>query len=91
MTSNGDWFAYCRQELMRLGSTARRYGDRIWPLAYVLGTLCVLYFRLRGGRKADDLACFGWHCIATRQSSNTIVAGHMRDHFHLNGHGHNPC
>jgi len=67
LTPNGDWFSYCRQELVRLGSTARRYGDWSWPLAYALGALGTVYFRLRGGRKADDLACFGWHCIATKQ------------------------
>lgn len=30
---NGDWFAYCQQELMRLGGMARRYGDWYWPFA----------------------------------------------------------
>jgi len=67
LTPNGDWFAYCQQELMRLGSTARRYGDRTWPLAYLLGILGSLYFKMRSGRKADDLACFGWHCVAVKK------------------------
>jgi SAM-dependent methyltransferase len=66
LTPNGDWFAYCRQELMRLGSMARRYDDRTWPLAYILGVLGALYFKVRGGRPADDLACFGWHCLAVK-------------------------
>ena len=66
LTPNGDWFSYCRQELLRLGSTARRYGDWSWPLAYTLGALGAFYFRLRGGHKADDLACFGWHCLAIK-------------------------
>ena len=66
LTPNGDWFAYCEQELMRLGSMARRYGDWSWPLAYVLGILGKLYFKLRGGREAVDLACFGWHCVAVK-------------------------
>ena len=68
LTPNGDWFAYCRQELMRLGSAARRYGDWSWPLAYVLGILGMLYFKVRGGRQASDLACFGWHCVAVKQN-----------------------
>jgi len=34
---------------MRLDSTARRYGDRSWPLAYMLGILGALYFKVRGG------------------------------------------
>jgi SAM-dependent methyltransferase len=67
LTPNGDWFAYCQQELMRLGSMARRYGDWSWPLAYVLGILGALYFRVRGGKLADDLACFGWHCVAVKR------------------------
>ena len=67
LTPNGDWFAYCRQELIRLGGMARRYGDRTWPLAYLLGILGAFYFKIRSdSRKADDLACFGWHCVATR-------------------------
>lgn len=66
LTPNGDWFAYCQQELMRLGSMSRRYGDWSWPLAYVLGILGAIYFKVRGGRPADDLACFGWHCVAVK-------------------------
>ncbi len=69
LVSNGDWFAYCRQELMRLGNTAKRYGDWSWPLAYALGILGALYFKIRGGRKADDLACFGWQCVAVKRIS----------------------
>jgi len=67
LTPNGDWFAYCRQELMRLGSVARRYGDWSWPLAYALGIFGMLYFKVRGGKKANDLACFGWHCVAVKK------------------------
>ena len=73
LSPNGDWFAYCRQELMRLGSTARRYGDWSWPLAYALGVFGLLYFRLRGGQKADDLACFGWHCLGVKQRVQSFV------------------
>jgi SAM-dependent methyltransferase len=64
---NGDWFLYCQQELMRLGGAARSHGDWSWPFAYVLGILSMVYFKLRGGAKADDLACFGWHCVATKK------------------------
>ena len=66
LTPNGDWFAYCEQELGRLGGLARRYGDWSWPLAGALSVLGMLYFRVRGGRRADDLACFGWHCLARK-------------------------
>lgn len=67
LTPNGDWFSYCRQELTRLGGAARGYGDPFWPLAYGVGLLGLLYFSVRGGRSADDLACFGWHCIAIKK------------------------
>jgi SAM-dependent methyltransferase len=68
LTPNGDWFAYCRQELTRLGSMARRYDDWTWPLAYMLGAVGALYFKVRGGKKADDLACFRWQCVVVKNS-----------------------
>lgn len=69
LVPNGGWFAYCEQELMRLGSMARRYKDWSWPLAYVLGILGMLYFKVRGryAQQADDVACFGWHCVAVKK------------------------
>lgn len=67
LISNGDWFAYLRQELLRLPKTARRYGDWSWPLAYLVVGLAMTYFFIRGGRQANDLACFGWHCIAIKE------------------------
>jgi ubiquinone/menaquinone biosynthesis C-methylase UbiE len=68
LTPNGDWFAYCQQEIMRLGSKARQYGDWSWPFAYALGTLGMLYFKVRSDKRADDLACFGWQCVAVKIS-----------------------
>lgn len=68
LSANGDWFSYLRQEIFRLPSMARRYGDKRWPLAYVLMGLAFLYDVLPGkGRMADDVACFGWHCVAVKQ------------------------
>ena len=66
LTPNGDWFAFCQQDLMSLGSFARRYGDWSWPLAYMLGIVGALYFKIRGGKPADDLACFSWQCVAVK-------------------------
>jgi SAM-dependent methyltransferase len=66
LTANGDWFSYCAQEMARLGGMARSHGDWIWPLAYLVGLLGVAYARLRRGRSAEDLACFGWHCVAVK-------------------------
>lgn len=66
LTPNGDWFSFCQQDLMSLGSFARKYDDWSWPLAYGLGILGSLYFKIRGGRSADDLACFSWQCVAVK-------------------------
>lgn len=66
ITANGDWFSYIEQELTRIGSMERQRGNWSWPLAYAYGLLGVLYFRLRGKERAEDLACFGWHCVAVK-------------------------
>lgn len=68
LTPNGDWFRYVRQEILRLPAMARKYGDWYWPLSYVISGISLLYFALRANSKsADDVACFGWHCIAVKQ------------------------
>jgi SAM-dependent methyltransferase len=68
LTANGDWFAYAKQEMLRLPGMARRYGDRLWPLAYLVAGIGLVYFSLRNkSRTAEDMACFGWHCVAVRQ------------------------
>jgi len=66
LTPNGDWFSYVHQELGRLGGMARIYGAWSWPLAYALRAFGAVYFALHGGRPATDLACFGWHCVASK-------------------------
>lgn len=66
LTPNGDWFAFFQQDLMSLGGFARKYGDWSWPLAYVLAVLGAIYFKIRGGRPAHDLACFSWQCVAVK-------------------------
>ncbi len=66
LSPNGDWFSYCHQELMRLGGMARQHRDWSWPLAYTLRIFGSLYFKIRGGTKATDVGCFGWHCVAIK-------------------------
>lgn len=71
LVANGDWFTYLKQELLRLPSMSRRSGDWHWPLAWLVAGVGWLYFVLRGSsRPAADVACFGWHCIAIRQSGD---------------------
>lgn len=68
LTPNGDWFSYAKQEILRLPSSARRYGDWCWPLAYLVAGIGLIYFSLRGkSQRAEDVACFGWHCVAVKK------------------------
>jgi SAM-dependent methyltransferase len=68
LVPNGDWFAYAKQEMLRLPSMARRYGDWCWLLSYLVTGIAFLYFSIRmNSRPSDDVACFGWHCIAIRK------------------------
>jgi ubiquinone/menaquinone biosynthesis C-methylase UbiE len=68
LTPNGDWFAYAEQEITRLGGLERQRGNWSWPFAYAYALLGLLYFKLRSKKRADDLACFGWHCVAVKTS-----------------------
>lgn len=67
ITPNGDWFAYCQQELMRLGSMERKSDNWSWPLAYFLAAIGAIYFKIRARKHAADLACFGWQCVAVKK------------------------
>ncbi len=67
LAPNGDWFAYIKQELTRLGSMERQRGSWSWPMAYLVTLMGLLYFKLRADKKAEDVACFGWHCVAVKQ------------------------
>jgi ubiquinone/menaquinone biosynthesis C-methylase UbiE len=66
LVANGDWYALLRQGVTRLGGLERQRGSWSWPLAYVYALLGLAYFALRGRRKAEDLACFGWQCVAVK-------------------------
>lgn len=66
LTPNGDWYALLRQEITRLGGMERTRANWSWPIAYVYALLGVMYFKLRAGKRADDLACFGWQCVAIK-------------------------
>jgi SAM-dependent methyltransferase len=67
LSSNGNWFRYVRQEMFRMPSMVRRYGAWHWPLAYLIGGLGAVYLSLIDHKsKSDELACFGWHCIAVK-------------------------
>ncbi len=67
LTPNGDWYALLLQEITRLGGLERQRHNWSWPLAYAYALLGLLYFKLRGNKRAKDLACFGWQCVAVKQ------------------------
>lgn len=63
---NGDWYSLLRQEITRLGGLERQRGNWSWPLGYAYSVLGLLYFKLRDRQRAEDLACFGFHCVAKK-------------------------
>jgi ubiquinone/menaquinone biosynthesis C-methylase UbiE len=66
LVANGDWYGLLRQEVTRLGGLERQRGNWAWPLAYAYALLGLAYFKLRADKKTDDLACFGWQCVAVK-------------------------
>jgi SAM-dependent methyltransferase len=68
LIANGDWFELVQQEITRLGGLERERGNWSWPFAYAYSLLGLSYFKLRGNKRAEDLACFGWQCIAVKKS-----------------------
>ena len=67
LTANGNWFALMRQEISRLGGIERQRKNWSWPLAYLYGLIGWFYFYMRTDKRAEDLACFGWHCVAVKK------------------------
>ncbi len=66
LVANGDWYSLLLQEITRLGGMERQRGNWSWPFAYAYALLGLAYFKLRSNKRADDLACFGWHCVAVK-------------------------
>lgn len=67
LVANGDWYGLLRQEIARLGGLERQRGNWAWPLAYLCSLLVLGYFAVRANQKAQDLACFGWQCVAVKE------------------------
>ena len=70
LIANGDWYALLLQEITRLGSQERQHNNYTWQIAYAYSLLGVLYFKLRSKKQAEDLACFGWQCVAVKNESS---------------------
>lgn len=66
LIANGDWYALLEQEITRLGGLERQRGSWSCPLEYTYALLGLLYFRLRSSISAENLACFGWQCMAAK-------------------------
>lgn len=66
LVANGDWYSLLRQELRRLGGLERQQRNWTWPLAYAYASLGLVLLTLGRRNTTDDLACFGWHCVAVK-------------------------
>lgn len=68
LTPNGDWFDVLRQEILRWPKMARQSHQLSLPLVYLAAFFGLLYFSFaRPGNASSEIACFGWHCIATKK------------------------
>lgn len=67
LIANGDWYSLLRQEITRLGSMERERNNWTWPFAYLYSLFGIGYFTLRRKIPAEDLACFGWQCVARKK------------------------
>lgn len=68
LVANGDWYALLRQEITRLGGLERARGNWAWPFGYAYAVLGLMYFKVRSSKSAEDLSCFGWQCVAVKDS-----------------------
>jgi len=68
LEANGDWYSLLRQEITRLGSIERKNSSWMWPISYGLSFLGLAYFFLRPKKKENNLACFGWQCVAVKNN-----------------------
>ncbi|GAB4203773.1 MAG: class I SAM-dependent methyltransferase [Sandaracinaceae bacterium] len=69
LTSNGDWYDVLQQEVGRLPSLTRSRATRalIRPVATAAMIALGVRRALGAPPTTSDLACFGWHCVATRR------------------------
>lgn len=67
LIANGDWFSVLKQESLRLPKMARQYGRGFPIFAYIIAGINAIYFSTVNKRRgADDISCFGWHCVAIK-------------------------
>ena len=67
LTANGDWYDVLQQEITRLPAMVKGRAARLALRPLALTAAAALGVRrLVGGTSRDELACFGWHCLATR-------------------------
>jgi len=66
ITPNGNWFTLLQQELCRLGSSEKMERRPFWPFACLFANLVIWYLQARKQSPSNELACFGYHCIAKK-------------------------
>lgn len=67
LVPNGGWYSLLRQEIIRLGSLEYKRRSFIWPVSCAFSLIGVLYFMVCRSRGLENLACFGWHCVARKK------------------------
>ncbi len=68
LTPNGDWFNLFYQELLRWPGMVRKVNPFFFPLVCLVTAIMIAcFFVARRGNNSSELACFGWHCTATRK------------------------
>ncbi len=68
LVANGDYYSLLRQEITRLGGLERQRGNWAWPFECGYALLGLAFFKLRTNKRAEDLACFGWQCLAVKKT-----------------------
>ena len=67
--SNGNYFQYLAQELLRLPSVTRKYSKTnmfIWERMLISLLLRALSRIEKQNKKSEELLCFGYHILAKR-------------------------
>ena len=67
--ANGNWFSLIYQEILRLPKISKNYGSLTWFLFYPFTIFYKIIFLLQfsvKNQETSELACFGWHCICSK-------------------------
>jgi hypothetical protein len=66
LAANGYGHTLLLLQIKRLVGLKRQRGNWAWPFANTYALLGLFNFKIRSNKRADDLACFSWHCMAVK-------------------------